>query len=726
MGVSTHKTFCRFCHANCAMEVDVEDGRVLSVRGAPEAPAYGGYTCMKGRELPDSHNAEHRLTQSLVRDAMGDFQPTPMPETLAHIADRLRGIIDKHGPDAVAVFMGSGGYQNSAAWAASHSFAQAIGSKHFFTSVTLDQPAKVFTTARYGQWSGGTNTFSESDVALLIGNNPIVSHYSPPGGVPPFSPSRRIRDRQAEGMKVIVADPRESDIARLANIYLPVKPGEDPALLAGMINVIINEELYDRNFVAAHVEGFDELLDAVRPMTPEVAAERAGVETDLLVAAARMFATGAKGCAVTGTGPEMAGNGTLTEYLVVCLNTLCARFKQEGDKAGIPRVFTPPMSDLKAQVGPDLPMFGAEGMAKSRFRGLGQLGFEMPCNIMADEILTPGEGQIRALISVGGNPVVGFPNQEKMVRALDDLDLFVQIDPWLSASARRADVVLAPKQSLERDDITNLSEWWHETAYARYVEAVAEAPGDVIDEYEMFWHLAKALGVQMELGGGPLPMDTEEPPAKVDFLDLSTAGCLVPPSTVREDARAAGGAAVIYEDLHPRIGPGDPAMENRFNLAAGAMPEALLRYAQNHTGKAGYKFKLISRRSKARFNSIGHPLEKLRARATTNPAYVHPDDIAEFNLIEGEIVAISSPHATIHGVVKASDRVRRGLVSMAHAFGDAHADASNVREIGSSTNRLTSDETDYDPITGQALQSAIPIKLQMIKETASAAEMEKA
>ena len=171
MGVETHKTFCRFCHANCAMEVDIEDGKVLAVRGDPEDPEYGGYTCMKGRELPDSHNAEHRLHHSLVRDANGEFQEAAMPDALAHISDELRRIIDQYGPDSVAVFMGSGGYQNSAAWAASYSFAQAVGSKHFFTSVTLDQPAKVFTTERYGKWEGGVNNFSDADVALFVGRS---------------------------------------------------------------------------------------------------------------------------------------------------------------------------------------------------------------------------------------------------------------------------------------------------------------------------------------------------------------------------------------------------------------------------------------------------------------------------------------------------------------------------------------------------------------------------
>lgn len=710
MAVETHRTFCRFCHANCAMLVDVEDGRVLEVRGDPDDPVYGGYTCLKGRELPDSHNAPHRLTSSLVRGPDGQFRKTPMAEALAFVGDELRRIIDAHGPHAVALFMGSGGYQNSAAWGATEALARAIGTRNFYTSVTLDQPAKVFTTARYGRWMGGANLFSEADVAFLVGNNPIVSHYSPPGGVPPFSPSRRIRDRKAAGMKLIVADPRLAEVGLLADIYLPVKPGEDPALLAGMLRVIIREGLYDRNFVAAHVDGFEALAAAVEPFTPEVAAARAGVEAEKLIEAARMFARAQRGCAVTGTGPEMAGNGTLTEYLVTALNTLCARFQQEGEKAAIPRIFTP-ATPRKAQVAPKTPLFGAPGMPKSRFRGLGHLGVEMPCNVLADEILTPGEGQIRALISVGGNPEVGFPNQLKMRRALEALELFVQIDPWMSASAKRATVVLAPKQCLEREDINNLSEWWHEEPYARYVEAVAKAPGDVIDEYEMMWHLAKHLGLQLTLAGGPVPMDSC--PSKVEFLDLMTAGCIVPPSRVREDARARGGAAVIYSELHPIVEPADPDAAEKFDLAAGDMPGALTRYLADEARAAGFDFRLISRRSKARFNSIGHPLERLRARAKTNPAYIHPEDLAALGIADGQIVEISSAHATIHGVAKASDRVRRGIVSMAHAFGDADAGKDDVLEKGASTNRLTSDEVDYDPITGQALQSAIPVRVTL-------------
>ena len=130
MGVETHRTFCRFCHANCAMLVDIEDGKVKAVRGDPDDPEYGGYTCKKGRELPDSHNSEDRLHYSLVRDTNGEFRETPMQEALTHVSDEFRRIIDKYGPDSVALFMGSGGYQNSAAMMATLSLAQALSLRH--------------------------------------------------------------------------------------------------------------------------------------------------------------------------------------------------------------------------------------------------------------------------------------------------------------------------------------------------------------------------------------------------------------------------------------------------------------------------------------------------------------------------------------------------------------------------------------------------------------------
>ena len=708
-GTTTHKSFCRFCHANCAILVDVEGGKLQSVRGDPDDPVFGGYTCIKGRQLVEAHHSPERLLQCLVRDKQGGFQPRSSEAALDIVAARLKVIIEKHGPHSIAIYGGTYAFQNSAGVATATAFAQAIGSRNIYTSVTLDQPAKVYTTMRYGNWEGGLHSFDTADVCFMIGNNPIVSHYAPPGSLPPFSPSRRLRDAQARGLKLIVADPRTSDVAKLADIHLPVIPGEDAAMLAGMVNVIIAEQLYDRNFVGAHVDGFEALRDAVAAFSPDIAARRCGVEASQLVAAARMFAGGARGVASTGTGPEMAGNGTLTAWLVSALNIICARFCQEGELSSIPRVFTT-VSKRRAQVGPPLALFG-EGFPQSRFRGLTHLGTEMPCNVLADEILTPGDGQIRALINIGGNPVVAFPDQEKMIRALDNLELLVSVDVRLSDTTKRADVVLAPRMCLERDDISNLSEWWYEVPYARYTKAVVEAPGDLMDEYAMLWGLAKRLGTGIALAGGPCPM--EDLPDKAAFLDLMTMGCAVAPSKVRADT--PDGSAIIYHELHPRVEASDPESAGRFNLGAGDMPGALAEYAREHGRTPGFDFKLVSRRTRHRFNSTGGHLPALKAKRTTNPAHINPDDLEALGVQDGSLVTIRSAVGDIVGVAEASPSMRRGIISMAHAFGGPDTSTDNVRLQGASTNRLVRETVAYDPITGQSLQSAIPVRIAPIE-----------
>lgn len=702
------RSFCRFCHANCAILVETDGDTVVRVSGDSDDPVFGGYTCIKGRQLPEAHHHPERLLASQKKQADG-FVAIATDQALDEISARLRALINTHGPDSVAIYAGTYAFQNSAAVAAAMAFAQGLGTRHYYTSVTLDQPAKVYTNFQYGQWAGGGHVFGEADVALFIGNNPIVSHYGPPGGLPPFSPSRRLRDAIDNGLKLIVADPRTSDVAALAHIHLPVRPGEDPALLAGMIHVILEERLYDEAFVQAHVDGLAELKAAVSAFPPEVAAARAGVSEADLVAAARMFAGGTKGSASTGTGPEMAGNGTLTQYLVTSLNVLCGRFCREGEKSSIPRVFTP-VTPRRAQVNPPMKLWG-EGFAPSRFRGLTKLMHEMPCNVLADEILTPGEGQVKALISIGGNPLLAFPDQDKMARAIDALELFVSVDiRTQGASARRSHYVLAPTMCLEREDISSLSEWWYEIPYARYTEAVVPRPEGLMDEYEMLWGLAHRLGTGMPLAGGPCPMDAC--PDKQSFLDMAVAGCLVPPSQVRADSE--DGRAVIYIDKHPIVEPAEPGHEARFDLAGGDMPAALTAYGRDDPAVQGYPFRLISRRSRHRFNSTGGHLSALKAKRTTNPAHIHPDDLSGLGLSDGDTIRIASKHGEVQALAKASAGLRRGVISMAHGYGDPDVGHADIANTGASTNRLVSETSGYDPITGQSLQSAIPVRVMRV------------
>ena len=709
----TQPTFCRFCHANCAMLADIEDGRVVAVRGDPDDALYKGYTCIKGRQLAEAHNHETRLRQHMKR-ADGGLAPVAPGAAFDEIAARLQEIVAQHGAHSVAVYSGTYAFQNSAAMFTAHAFAKGIGTRNYFTSVTLDQPAKVYTTLRMGHWGGGPQPFSGADALLVVGNNAIVSHYGPVGGVSPFSPSRTLQDAKARGMKLVVIDPRATEVARHADVHLAVKPGEDVTLLAAIINIILSEGRFDQAFCQQHVDGLDELRAAVAGVTPEIAAARAGVSAGGIVSAARIFADAKRGIASSGTGPEMSGDGTLIEYLLASLNIICGRFVRDGEPASPPRVFTA-QSPRHAGVNAPMHLWG-DGFPASRFRGLTQLGEEMPCNVLADEILTPGEGQIKALIVVGGNPVVAFPNQDKMVAAMQALDLLVCIDIRESETARHADYVLAPAMCLERDDITNLSEWWHETPYARYTSALVAPPGDAIDEWEMFWEIARRMNVPLRFAGGEAALDVR--PTKTQILDLITHGCLVPPSQVRADT--PDGRAIVYADLAPMVTPPPTgAAEARFTLTPDAViADLTARLAV--APDAGLDFRLSSRRTKHVFNSSGHQYAALQRKGTTNYAHMNPDDMARLGIGNEATVRISGVAGQVYGVAKASPDVRPGVISMAHAFGDFDTGLAGVRARGNSTNRLVDETSGYDPITGQSRQSAIPVRVELIAEAAAA------
>ncbi len=716
----TRKTFCRFCHANCAIEVEMVDGRAVEVRGDVADPLHGGYTCMKGRELPAQTYHPQRLLSSLKRDASGACAPIGSELALDEIATRLAAIRAAHGPRAIATYCGTYGFMNSAALPVAAGFHAGIGSPNLYTSITIDQPAKVYLWSRVGAWLGGPQAFSQSDVSMMIGNNPLTSHYAWQGSVPPFSPSRRLRDAKARGLKLICVDPRRTMVAQLADIHLQVRPGEDAPLIAGMLKLILDEGLHDAQFCAAHVEGIETLRAAIAEFTPAYAARRADVPVADLIAAARLFARGPRGVATTGTGAEMSRNGALTEHLVMALNTVCGRFCREGEVAPFPRVLSA-AAPRKAQVMPPRPLWG-EGFARSRIRGLTQMaGFEMPAATAADEILTAGEGQIRALICVGGNPLVAWPNQEKVERALKSLELFVCIDIKQSQSARLAHYVIAPKVSLERDDIATAPEVFYEDAYARYAEALLEPAGDVIDEWEFFWGLARRLGTPIPTAGGPLPMDRK--PDKFEVLEKITHGCRVPLARVREETRDGGR---FFPEARLRVEPADAGADARLQLAPELVPEQLRRLVAEPIDASGRLMDedwpathlLICRRTRQFFNSTGQDLGRLRAKGSTNHAHLNPSDLDRLGAREDDLVEISTRHAHIVGVAKSAADLKPGVVSMAHAFG-GHGDGEDaVRAHGASTNRLVNDEVGYDPITGACVQSAIGVRIRLLPGSA--------
>lgn len=721
MSQKTVKTYCRFCHAYCPMEATVEDNTLIALEPDTSNEVYGGYTCIKGRQLMEQINHPTRLQQSQKKQADGSFVAISNEEALDEIAQQLQTILEQYGPRSIASYNGTYSFQNSAAHDVARAFHTAIDSPSYYTSVTIDQPAKVaIGPTRMGWWNGGSHMWHDSDVSLIIGNNTLVSHYSIPGGIPSFSPHNALREGKKRGVKVICIDPRVTEVASRADLHLQVRPGHDAAVVGAMLNIILREKRHDAAFCEAHIEGLEQLQQELVNYTPEKVAAAAGIEAQLIVDAAHMFANAKRGTAVTGTGPEMGPHPNLLQHLVQSLNAVCGRHYRAGERLPNPGVLTPTMPRHAQATGPQLQWF--DEAVKSRVDDtvcetvvLSPFGpqKEMPTAILSDEILKEGEGQIKALICVGGNPLLAFPDQQKTWRALDSLELLVCIDLKLSATAEMADYILAPKLCLEREDVTLLTDIWHHQPYSQYTQTVVEAEGDKIEEWEFFWAIAKRMGLELSLRNGPIDMNNK--PAKFELLENITRGSRVPLEAIYN---TQGGKVFDVPDVI--LEPADAATQQKLNLYPPGLDEELAAALADLDAGAmeGYPLLLVSRRMKNTYNSTGPELSLLKEKGTTNPAFMHSEQLALLDISDGDIVEVFSAHGAIPAVASASDDVRPGVVSMSHCWGGspeagAGADAK-VREIGSNTNRLINNRANTERYSGMPRQSTIPVAIRKI------------
>ncbi|CAB5129807.1 unannotated protein [freshwater metagenome] len=715
--IETRETFCRFCHAACPLHIDVEINStgartqevVVAVRGIMEDPLFEGYTCIKGRQLADQHHAPDRLRNPLQRSDDGSFVEVTSKNALDDIAHRVQAIIAAHGPRAVATYTGTGAFQNSISMPVTQAFHSGIGSPSFYTSITIDQPAHLTSRLRMGAWEAGWQNFRDADVLLAIGYNPLVSSYAPAGGLQGTNPFVRLRRAKERGMKLIVIDPRRSELASFADLWLPVKPGEDPTLLAGLINVILQESLHDKDFCDRWVDQLDDLRSAVTPFSPEMVATRCEVEAADVLTAARMFAAGPRGTAGTGTGPNMAAHSTLMEHLALTLNAICGRVNREGDVLESGNFLYPGDTRRAQVIAPSDPAPGTP----HRVRGLKGMPGEMLTNALAEEILEPGEGKVRCLFVCGGNPVVAFPDQLKTIAAMKDLELLVVIDHRMTPTAELAHYVIPPRLELERADVPTVMDRRFASAYVSYTPAVLQADGDLLSEWEVFAGLAQRLGTPIPLPGGDLPLDGSADDDMV--LDFSFAKSRLPMSEIRAKR------STIHEELAIKVVAADSDASARFVVAPPDVVEEIAVVLTESTGAevidgfdaTKFPFRLISRRLKHVLNSLGREIPGLARVGTTNAAYMNPLDMRDLSLSDGELVRITSPSGEVVGVAEGSDTIKRGVISMSHSWGGSITD-EDVRLHGTPTNRLCTVESGRDPINGMAIQSAIPIAVTKV------------
>jgi|TARA_B100000902_G_scaffold55716_2_gene62522 anaerobic selenocysteine-containing dehydrogenase len=696
------------------MEIDIEDGsRIVAVRADRDDPLFKGYSCIKGRQLADQFHSPSRLRFPLRKNPSGVFDPISSSDALDEIAQKLEHVISEHGPRSVATYIGTGAYQNSVGVAVASSWHKGFSSPSFYTSLTIDQPAHRSSLLRLGSWEAGWQNFSDSDVLLAVGYNPLVSSYGPASGLQGTDPFVKLREAKKRGLKLIVIDPRGSELAKQADLWLQVKPGEDPTLLAAIINFILSNNLHDIEFCDEFVESgqLDLLRESVSPFTPEYAATRCGVSPDDIRTAAKIFAGGPKGTAGSGTGPNMAPHGTLMESLTLTLNVLCGRVLKAGDTLESPYMLSPGDTRRAQVIAPSNPTPGAP----HRVRDLHGLADEMLTNALNDEILLEGDGQVRALIVSGGNPVQAWPDQHKTLEALQSLELLIVIDHRMTATAELADYIFAPRLQLEREDVPNVMDRRFPAVYTNYTDRVIDSGDDVLNEWEVFVGLAKRLGTQIALSGGELPI--EETLTDGDVIDYVYGNSRLPMSEWRESRGVIHDNPII-------VLPGEPNNGAKFAVCPQDVYLELQEVRDEQSGSdllgnfndSEFPFLLVGRRLKHALNSLGSELPGLARVATTNYAYVHPDDLKDLDAEPGDLLRITSPRSSVVGVAENDPDIKKGVIAMSHSWGGLSVTDEKVRDIGTPTNRLVSSDSGYDRITGLPIMSAIPIKVFRITE----------
>jgi anaerobic selenocysteine-containing dehydrogenase len=712
--VTERKSFCRICNTHCGMVVSVDSReQIVAIRPDRDDLVTAGFACFKGLLAAEAHHASNRLLHALKRTQDGGFERIDLEQALDEIAQKLQVIIERDGPEAVGGYRGSGAGLNAAGCFVLDGLLNAIGTPKVFSAITIDQSAKIVAAERIGVWPPGPHPFIGSDVALVFGANPLVSYTSKFGA---HNPRKKLKEEIAKGrLKVLIVDPRYTETARFADVFLQPLPGEDATIVAGMLREILERGWEDREFVGQHVALLAELKSALAPFTPEYVACRADVPVERFLELTRIFASATRGRAQSGTGANMGPHSNLVEHLLVVLNIVCGRYVRAGERIANPGVLQP-RYPRRCQVIPAQRSY--EKGYRSRVGGYGLLPCgvpELPTGIMAEEILRPGPGRIKAFFAHGGNPAVIVPDQRKIVEAFRSLELLVTVDPYLTPTAKHSHYILPTTLQYERADLPCWqaeSIFYAMAPYTRYTPAVSKPPPEaqVVDDVHIFWGLAKRLGLTFAFLGSPL--DMSRAPTADDLLEIVARRAKAPWEQIRQDP--LGG---FYEGEPQYAEPGSPGPMDKFTVAPPDVVAELAALATEDfrrqitvSNGATATHRLTVRRQRHMWNSIGRELPSTRRHAPYNAAMLNPKDLADLGLKAGDRVRLSSETTTVEMIAQADETLRPGVVSVVHGYGDL-PEQIDFDKNGVSVNIFISTDANLQSINAMPRMTSVPVAI---------------
>lgn len=745
---------CPLCEAGCGLEITVRNETVARIRGDMNDVFSKGYICPKGSTLKQLHEDPDRLRQPMVK-RNGTHVAVTWDEAWAEVDRGLSAVIATHGRESIGTYLGNPGAHNLSAMTFNRVLLTAIGSRQRFSASSVDQvPKQVSAGFMFGTAvSVPVPDLDRTDMLLMLGANPYASNGSL--ATAPDWPGR-LEAIRARGGRIIVVDPRRSRTAESADEWLPIRPGTDALLLAAMVQAVFAAGRADIGaHLAGHVNGMEEVKVALAQFTPEAVERVVGIDAATIRRIALELCAAERAAVYGRIGTTTVSFGTTASWLVDVLNTVTGNLDIVGGAMFPLPVAASPTTRGKKGIGKGF----KTGRGKTRVRGFPEALGEYPAALMAEEITTPGNGQIRAMVVVGGNPVLSTPNSNQLDAALDSLDFMVSVDIYLNETSRHADVILPAPSHLYRShyDLALLN--FGLRSVANYSPPVFDLPAGTPDEWEI---LAKLAAVAQGLGA-------DADPATVDEVTIRS----LIESTVRDETCVIAGrnADDIYDalsgsdngslrgpdrmlDLFLRIGPfGDgfgvrpdgvtlkKLKQHPHGLDFGALiprvPEVLRtpsgkielappellgdvsRLAASLNGDPDAML-LVGRRHLRSNNSWMHNIRVLVKGKPRCTLQIHPDDAARLGVTEGAPVRVTSRVGSVVAPAEITDAIRPRVVSLPHGWGhDVQGTKQSVahEHAGVNSNVLTDHEA-IDPLSGNAVLNAIPVSVAATVATA--------
>ncbi len=697
---------CNLCEAICGLELTLEDGRVTGIRGNPDDPLSRGHICPKGTALADIHADPDRLRRP-VRRVGGSWHEIGWDEALDLAADGLASAINEHGRDALAIYLGNPNAHSLGSLTHGTAMLKSFRTRNKYSATSVDQlPHQLVAHLMYGhQLFLPVPDIDRTSYFLVIGANPMASNGSLMT-VPDFP--ARLRELDARGGRMVVVDPRRTETAKAAHEHHFIRPGTDAHLLLAMLHVLYDEGL---TRPPGYVDGLDRVEETVRPFTPERAAEVTGVPADEVRRLTRELAAADGAVAYGRIGVSTQAFGTVCQWAVQLLNLLTGNLDREGGAC-----LTSPAIDA---VGTGLIGRGHHGAWRSRVRGLPESGGELPVAALREEIETPGEGQVRALLTLAGNPVSSTPDGAALDRALAGLDFMAAVDIYVNETTRHADVILPPTTALERDHYDLVFHLLAVRNTARFTPAVLPADAGAMHDWQIYREIVlrtqRRLRTTLPLGKRLLLRArlATSPTHQVALL-LRRGSSGVTMRTLRAHPEGVDLGPLRAGLLPRRL----PRPGGRIDAAPDLVLADLDRLAAAPTPDPG-QLLLIGRRHQRDNNSWMHNTARLTKGRARHQLLMHPDDLAERGIADGSTVEVTSRVGCVQVEVLATDDLMRGVVSLPHGYGHRREGVRLAQAVdlpGVSLNDLTDPE--LLDVSGNAALSGVPVQVRVSDRTA--------